>query len=61
MKSIEEDLGRVVLCGRKKFTSSGVTEGSEESATPLKVGFGRGEERVIDVSLVEIYRFKDGG
>ena len=52
MKSIEDDLGRVD--DRSLLTSSGETGGSEEKVTSLKIGFDRGDRRVIDVSLVEI-------
>ena len=56
MKSIEDHLDRAD--GRSLLTSSGETGGSEESVTPLKIGFDRGGGRVIDVSLAEIYCFK---
>ena len=52
MKSTEDDLGRVD--DRSLLTSSGETGGSEEKVTSLKIGFDRGDRRVIDVSLVEI-------
>ena len=56
MKSIEDDLGRVEE--RSVLTSSGVTGGSKERVTLLKVALNRGEGRVIDVSLAEFDYFK---
>ena len=56
MKSIEDDLGRVD--DRSLLTSCGETEGCEDIATPLKIGFDRGGGRVCDVILAEIDCFK---
>ena len=56
MKYTEDDLGRVYE--RSLLTSSDETGGSEETVTPLKIGFKRGGGRVIDVSLPEIDCFK---
>ena len=55
MKSIEHDLGRVDE--KSLVTSSGLTGGSEERVTSLKIGLDRGG-RVIEVSLAEIDYFK---
>ena len=55
MKSIEDDLGRMIE--RSLLTSSGEMRGSTESVTLLKIAIERGE-RVIDVSLAEIDCFK---
>ena len=51
-KSIEVDLGGVDE--RSLLTSSGETRASEETVTPLKIGF-YGGRRIIDVSLAYIY------